>query len=799
MQEENSEFAQQMKLRFRDFIESDGGEDSMVKKIRELVEDGGARLVVNINDLRSFDASEGYDLARNLLAKPMECLPAFEAALKDYCSNIAKDSKSPLLEKYHVAVEGSFGANRMGPREIMSDTLTQLVCVEGIVTKCSLVRPKVVRTVHYCEATGKFQSNNYRDATSFEGPVTGSAYPKTDEEGNKLTTEFGLSQYKNHQKVFIQDMPERTAAGSMPRTIECIVENDLVDNCKPGDRVQMIGVYRALSGRAQGESSARFKTVVIANNIRRIGRDEHKRDVTPEDVSNIKQTLKRHKRDMFDLLARSVAPTIYGHDFIKKAVVLMLLGGCEKNLDNGTHIRGDINILMVGDPSTAKSQLLRAVMQIGNLVINTTGRGSSGVGLTAAVTTDKDSGEKRLEAGAMVLADRGIVCIDEFDKMSDQDRTAIHEVMEQQTVTIAKAGIHASLNARCSVIAASNPVYGQYNREMNPAQNIALPDSLLSRFDLLFIVLDKLDPRIDRAISEHVLRMHRYEGKENEESDSDQDEVAATPIYEKRDKLLQGAAAALRKGKKVKFLTSDFIKKFINYAKSKAMHTPPKLSDEAREAISQKYAELRGEDGIQTLPITARCLETIIRLASAHAKMRVSKEITVEDVDAVFQVLQFALTNDAAPVDGTEVANAVEAMNLENEDEVDGGDDEGIFAVRGRDGMESPKRRGKRKKPEDHSTPDRMVQPKDRKKAQPSRAGAGGLDSRSKKVKALASFLVAYWREHRVSNVEVEQFSQLAAKDPSLGFESAIEVKEGLQALVTADKIFMTNGKVYRL
>merc|ERR1719419_2206432 len=338
----------------------------------------------------------------------------------------------------------------------------------------------------------------------------------------------------------------------------------------------------------------------------------------------------------------------------------MLLGGVEKNLDNGTHIRGDINILMVGDPSVAKSQFLRTVMNIAPLAINTTGRGASGVGLTAAVTQDRLSGERRLEAGAMVLADRGIVTIDEFDKMTDADRTAIHEVMEQQTVTIAKAGIHTSLNARCSVLAASNPVYGQYDSNLPPAQNIALPDSLLSRFDCLFIVLDKLNPRIDRAISEHVLRMHMVEHKAKDPldgmvDDNEDDEPRKTEMFVKNDKLF-GAASKLRRGdKRMQYLTSDFVKKFIHYAKAKAEKNPPRLTNDAREMIADKYAALRQEDTTQTLPITPRCLETIIRLASAHAKLRVDSSVTEEDVEAVAKVMMFALTNEASQSDGVDI------------------------------------------------------------------------------------------------------------------------------------------------
>lgn len=506
----------------------------------------------------------------------------------------------------------------------------------------------------------------------------------------------------DHQTISIQEMPERAPAGQLPRSVDVILDDDLVDKAKPGDRIQLVGIYRTLGNRNASSGSSTFRTIVMANNIIQLSSKASggiaQATITDTDIRNINKVAK--KKNVFDLLSQSLAPSIHGHDYIKKAILLMLLGGMEKNLDNGTHLRGDINILMVGDPSTAKSQLLRFVLNTAPLAIATTGRGSSGVGLTAAVTSDKETGERRLEAGAMVLGDRGVVCIDEFDKMSDVDRVAIHEVMEQQTVTIAKAGIHTSLNARCSVLAAANPIYGQYDPHKDPHKNIALPDSLLSRFDLLFVVTDDIEDAKDRTVSEHVLRMHRYRQPGTEEGapvreqlnqtlgvgiEDRQDANQPTEVFEKFNVMLHGGMVnpGRSRNKNVEIISIPFIKKYIQYAKSRVK---PVLTKGAADHIIATYSALRNDDlsGNQrrTSPITPRTLETLIRLSTAHAKARLSNRVDEKDAKHAEAILRFAMFKEVLEVGRRKrrkVTTFDDESDEESEPELDDDDDDTPF------------------------------------------------------------------------------------------------------------------------
>ncbi|KAF0690092.1 Aste57867_18486 [Aphanomyces stellatus] len=679
----NDEVFRRHKNYFAQYIESE--DSNLPDKIRALAEtEGGSRrLMLDLNVLRVYDGnfmagSDEANIVTRLLQQPAEYLPPLEDAVRDAVLN-AQNSYNPKAAlsvdatQVEVGLEGDFGAHFMTPRGLVASFLSQCVCVHGIVTKCSAVRPKVVKSVHYCKETNAMLTREYRDHTSLTGVPTTSVYPTKDENGNLLETEFGLCQYKDYQVITIQETPETAPLGQLPRSCDVMLEADLVDRCKPGDRIHVIGVFRAIASQTAASSSGVFKTVMLANNLQVMGKEVHGIVMTTEDIMHIREFSKR--ADVMEILSRSMAPSIFGHTAIKQALLLQLLGGVEKNLDNGTHLRGDINVLMVGDPSTAKSQLLRFVRGLAPLAVSTTGRGSSGVGLTAAVTLDPETKEKRLEAGAMVLADRGIVCIDEFDKMSEVDRVAIHEVMEQQTVTIAKAGIHATLNARCSVLAAANPVYGQYQKNKRPQENIGLPDSLLSRFDLLFVVLDSLDRHADRMISDHVLRNHRYvtPGEEGRPisfhtneiwADDEASKAADTSIFQPYDPLLHPNSS------KEGVLTVNFLKKYIHYAKSRL---PPVLTEQARDLIAEGYAGLRSQQTQRTLPVTARSLETLIRLASAHAKARLSKYIETADATIALNLMKYALYHEVTmePVDEAAEPVEEEAQDVEEEEKVE--------------------------------------------------------------------------------------------------------------------------------
>lgn len=678
-----------------------------------------SRLIVNVNDVRQFNR----DLANLLLQQPIDYLPTFEKALKE----VVQELNEPVFGfdiqgvRFHVGLEGSFGELHTNPRHLSSRLLSHMVCLDGIVTSCSLVRPKLLKSVHYSESMKSFLVKEYWDATMLNGmQLPGStSYPTEGDDKQKLTSEFGLSQYRDYQTISIQEMPEKAPAGQLPRSIDVIVDDDLVDKVKPGDRAQIVGVYKSLATAYNGQVPSTFRAVMVANNVRQLNRDAVAPQLSSADIQQIRSLSRRS--DIFELISRSLAPSIYGHEYVKKAVALMLLGGVERNISNSntnettasteglstsTHIRGDINLMLVGDPSTAKSQMLRFVLGIAPLAIATTGRGSSGVGLTAAVTSDKETGERRLEAGAMVLADRGIVCIDEFDKMSDNDRVAIHEVMEQQTVTIAKAGIHASLNARCSVLAAANPIWGQYRETASPQENIRLPDSLLSRFDLLFIILDKNTPEHDRHISHHVLKMHRYippglpEGApipdnvlfDSEDEDEVENDTAAASasndtasIFQRRYNSIQEQSDDMEDESEEadqQLLTIQFIKKYLHYARTSCK---PVLTKAAADLIVAAYSEFRqkkvqddmtaaSDGGIvtstaKTFPVTPRTLETLIRLATAHAKSRLSNKVEKKDARVAQELIEFCLYQEVKKKPTKRTKKVVEESDAEESDE----------------------------------------------------------------------------------------------------------------------------------
>ncbi len=412
-----------------------------------------------------------------------------------------------------------------------------------------------------------------------------------------------LSVFMDSQRVSIQERPEDLPPGQLPRSLHVDLKDDVVDQARPGDRITIVGSVDLLQRFGRGGQLRIFDMVMEASHIEVSGRESEMTAISPEDEAKIKEIAQDpwvHRR-----LLQSIAPSIYGHENIKESILYLLFGGINKELPD-VRIRGDINVLLVGDPGTGKSQLLQFAAKIAPRGLMTTGRGSTAAGLTAAVVKEGGTGNFVLEAGALVLADQGICCIDEIDKMREEDRGAIHPAMEQQIVPIAKGGIVATLNARTSILAAANPTLGRYNPYQTIGQNINLPVTILSRFDVIFVLKDVPDAERDTTMAEHILGLHRSAGSTITSS-----------------------------------IDPELFRKYISYAKTRVR---PLLSEEVVTRFRDFYVKMRTasvEGGeASAVSITARQLESLVRLAEARAKAHLRNEVTKEDAEAVITLMQ---------------------------------------------------------------------------------------------------------------------------------------------------------------
>ncbi len=585
---------------FREFIETyedESGKPKYKESLKKVVLEKKRSLVVDFADLIEFDT----ELARAIIDKPKEVIPRLEKVLEELASFYK-------VSQYKINLRFRNLDEKVKLREIRDVHISKLIMFEGILVRTTQVKERIKKAYFRCEACGAVFPVPQDDI--YLKPPT----QCPNEECPRRTGPFTFlsdhpdNEYVNWQLMVVQEKPEELPAGQLPRSIEVIVEDDLVDVARPGDKVTVIGIAEAKPDRLPRKGSSTIFTIrIYANNIEVSQKLLEDVSLTEEDVEKIKALSKDpwiHKR-----IIMSIAPSIYGHWDIKEAIALLLFGGVPKVLEDGTRIRGDIHVLIIGDPGTAKSQLLQYAARVAPRSVYTTGKGSTAAGLTAAVVRDKLTGEFYLEAGALVIADGGVAVIDEIDKMRDEDRVAIHEAMEQQTVSIAKAGIVAKLNARCSVLAAGNPRYGRYLPNRTVSENINLPPSILSRFDLIFILRDTPDPVKDRRLVRYILNVHK-------ESEKVKPEI---PL--------------------------ELLKKYIVYAKR---NVTPRLSDEAKKVIEEFFVDLRSKASNSpdiSVPITARQLEALIRMSEAHARMALRNIVLLEDaIEAIRLMLAFLQT-----------------------------------------------------------------------------------------------------------------------------------------------------------
>ncbi|OQR91534.1 DNA replication licensing factor Mcm2 [Achlya hypogyna] len=605
----------EIKRRFRHFLNTFTQQSTLVyhQKIVKMAQRNEQSLEIEIGDIiqsMSIFAAWIVEAPKDMLAILDEVAREVVLALFPYYDTIHKE--------IYVRILDLPGTEKI--RDLRTAHLNFLIKVSGVVTRRTSVFPQLQLVKFNCAACGAVLGPF---AQSKSSELSLNACPECQSKG-PFTLNTAQTVYRNYQKLTLQESPGSVPPGRVPRSKEVILLADLIDRARPGDEVAITGVYTNAPDPTQGvrDGFPVFRTVIEANHIERTA-EGTTTVLTAEDKKRILALSKRP--DIGPLLIRSIAPSIYGHEHVKTALCLSLFGGKPKFIKN-SRVRGDLNVLMVGDPGTAKSQFLKFVNATAPRAVYTTGKGASAVGLTAGVSKDPLTKEWVLQGGALVLADKGVCLIDEFDKMNEQDRTSIHEAMEQQTISVSKAGIVTSLQARCAVIAAANPIGGRYNATRTFAENVELTDPILQRFDVLCVVQDKVDPVQDERLADFVISSHiRSNQPAADDDDGDGDEAVRPPTPPDEETLDQ-----------------ELLRKYIVYARSYVNPTVSSSLDTRK--IETFYAQLRkASQHTGAVPIAVRHIESLFRMAEAYARMHLRDAVCNDDLDMAIRVMTTSL------------------------------------------------------------------------------------------------------------------------------------------------------------
>ena len=586
------------------------GSFSYVEQIDQMMSKHSKYIVVDYNDLVLFPVIESH-----FNENPDQILDAFSRAIKEILKERFPDYAEKIKHDIRARI-ANFPVQR-SLRQINSEIITKMTSVSGMVVRSSEVKPLAKEVTYKCldKHISKF---TLLDGMSLNASVKCQT-PNCKHTSLAIIPE--ASRFIDFQILRLQELPEDLPPGQLPHYVNVSIKQDLVDYARPGDRIVLTGIVRIEQERISGVSkseSALYRLRMDGNNVEFIGgkglkssRRTEREEISPDEEKLVKSLAKNP--DIYDRLIASFAPHIRGHALFKEAILLLIVGSTQRVLTDGTKIRGDINVFLVGDPGTAKSEMLKFCARIAPRGLYTSGRGSTAAGLTAAVVKDA-SGIFMLEAGAVVLGDQGLVCIDEFDKMRPEDRSALHEVMEQQSASIAKGGIVATLNARTSILAAANPMFGKYDPFKNLTENVNLPIPLLTRFDLIFVVRDIPQKERDRQIAQHIISQHGASGTDT-----------------------------------TSLVDVDILTKYLAYAK----RIDPVLTKEAESKIMEFYLKMRSiedEDKEKMITITPRQLEGLIRLATARARLLLKNQVEKDDAERAIYLFNEMLENAGVDV-----------------------------------------------------------------------------------------------------------------------------------------------------